>query len=458
MTEPSRQSVIADPPGIISFAEADAEHSYIVGKVGRRLMWYLIALYLVSVLDRGNLGFAAFSMNRELGLSPQMYGIGLGVLFLGYAVFELPSNLILARFGARITLTRIALLFGLVTMSMAFVKGPMSFYMMRALLGVAEAGLTPGIFLFLSFWIPSTFRARYNAIFSYSIPLAYLVASLISGAILRLDGFLGLAGWKWLFLLEGMPAIVLGVFGIFYLTDRPKQAKWLASNEREWLQQRIDNEARLEATHGLSTIGSLLRDPIIALLAFAYIGIFCGNATMFAWLPQILHVNGVPMRYIGWVSAVPPLAGVIGMAVFCHTSDRMKERVYHTFALMLTAAAGYGLVAVSHNVATTLLGFVIANVGIYSSLATFWAIPQTFLPAKVKPAAIAIISSFGALLGGWLAPIFIGRLQAEVHSLAPGFYIVAMIYVLSACCILMAGRRLRLRTGIRITNISSVPV
>jgi ACS family tartrate transporter-like MFS transporter len=417
----------------------------IVRKVGRRIMWYLVALYVVSVLDRGNLGFASFSMNRELGLTPQMYSIGVGILFLGYALFEVPSNLALARFGARITLTRIALLFGAVTMSMAFVTGPYSFYTVRGLLGVAEAGLTPGVFLFLSYWIPQNFRARYNAIFSYAVPCAYVVASLISGAILQLDGVYGMPGWKWLFLLEGLPAIALGVFGMFYLTDRPHQAKWLSASERQWLHQQLESEAKvMPGGHDAAAL-SVWRKPELWVLCLGYIGIFCGNATLGVWLPQILHSTGVPLRVIGLFSALPPLAGVIGMTFLCRRSDRRNERVYHATACMVIAAIGYSLVAVSSGTTLAMIGFMLANIGVYSSLAIFWTIPQTFLPPKAKPATIAIISSVGALFGGWLVPMFVGRVQGITHSLTTGLIIVTAIFLLSAVCVLVAGRKLAAR-------------
>lgn len=426
----------------VSSESADkASGDAIVRKVGRRLMWYVIALYIVSVLDRGNLGFASFSMNKDLGLTPQMYGMGVGILFLGYSLFEVPSNLALAKYGARITLTRIAMLFGLVTMSMAFVTGPYSFYVVRGLLGMAEAGLTPGVFLFLSYWIPQSYRARYNAAFTYAIPSAYILASLVSGAILQLDGALGVPGWKWLFVLEGLPAVLLGVVGIFYLTDRPHQAKWLSPSELEWLQAQIDREGTVQHEKS-AKLGELLRRPVLWILAIGYIGIFCGNATLGIWLPQIMHGHGVALSVIGLVAAVPPLGGVVGMTYLSRRSDKTKERVWHTVACMVIAAAGFGLVATSRSASTALIGFMLANIGVYSSLAIFWSIPQTYLAAKVRPAAIALISSFGALFGGWLAPMYIGKAQGYFHSLPMGMAIVAALLVISSFCVGGAGTRL----------------
>lgn len=414
-----------------------------VSRIGRRLMWYLIALYVVSVLDRGNLSFASFSMNKELGLTSQMYSIGLGILFLGYSLFEVPSNLALARFGARITLTRIAMLFGLVTMSMAFVTGPVSFYTVRALLGIAEAGLTPGVFLFLSYWIPENFRARYNAIFSYSIPAAYVLSSLVSGSILQLDGTFGIPGWKWLFLLEGLPAVTLGIFGAFYLTDRPSQAKWLSEDERVWLTRELDSarSTTKSPVHETNTF-AVLRQPALWILILGYAGIFCGNATVGAWLPQILHLNGVSLTHIGVVAALPPLAGMVGMTLLSRRSDRRKERIGHTVACMVIAALGYGMVAMFNNLPGALVGFVFANIGVYASLAIFWSIPQTYLPQKSRPAVIAVISSSGAVVGGWVAPLLIGRVQQTTHSLSAGMIVVAALFLVSAICVLCAGRRM----------------
>jgi ACS family tartrate transporter-like MFS transporter len=419
----------AVPPSPLSSQD---DQSYIVKRVGRRLMWYLAALYFVSVLDRGNLGFAALTMNRDLHLTPEMYSTGVGILFLGYALFEVPSNLILARFGARVTLTRIAILFGLATMLMAFVAGPLGFYSIRGLLGLAEAGLTPGVFLYLSFWIPASYRARYNAVFSYAIPCAYVFAYLISGQIVRLDGSFNLPGWKWLFLLEGLPAVALGIFGIFYLTNRPRDAKWLSQPERTWLEDRIAGERQVVSVHGLGSIGEVLRNPIMIVLSIVYIGVFCGNACLAPWLPPLLKQNGIALNLIGWIAAIPPATGVIGMYFLCRRSDQRNERVYHTLFAMLIAALGFGLVAMSNSALLAVLGFMLANIGVYSSLAIFWSIPQTFLPPATKPAAIAVISSFGALLGGWVAPLAIGKVQTAQHVVSGVFLACGLVLWLAS--------------------------
>lgn len=429
----SEQQVVID--------ETSVDGPAVIKRIGRRIVWYLVALYAVSVLDRGNLGFASFSMNKELGITPQMFSIALGVLFLGYSLFDVPSNLILERFGARITLTRIGFMFGIVTIAMAFVVGPYSFYTLRALLGVAEAGLTPGVFLFLSYWIPQRYRARYNAVFSYSVPAAYVLASIVSGAIMQLGGTWGVPGWKWLFMLEGIPAIVLGFVGIFFLTDKPHLAGWLLDKEKQWLTKELENDNANSDSKRIGT-GELLRRPEIWVLTLGYIGVFAGMATIGAWLPQILHQMGAPIGGIGFITAIPPLAAIVCMGFIARSSDRRNERVLHTVGSMLLAALGYAIVACSSTLTMALGGFIVANIGVYSSLPTFWSIPQTYLPPNAKAALIGVITSVGAMFGGWVVPLMIGRLQQQVHSTAAGMAVVSIVIVLSALCVLFAGRRM----------------
>ena len=269
--------------------EESSDMTGIVKKVGKRLMWLLVALYFCAMMDRGNISFAALSMNKEIGLTSEMFGTGVGIMFFTYAFFEIPSNLMLAAFGARKTLTRIAILWGLATLLMAFVQGPLTFYSFRALLGAAEAGLFPGVMLYLTYWFPYSYRARYNAIFNMAIPASYVVAAIISGAILTLDGTAGLAGWKWLFILEGLPPIALGVVGWFYLTDRPRDAKWLTQKERTELEARITEENTLAVPQlrRSTKAGEILRSlasPTVLLLGLVNIVVLgrSGGPTLLA--------------------------------------------------------------------------------------------------------------------------------------------------------------------------------
>jgi MFS transporter, ACS family, tartrate transporter len=414
----------------------------VVRKVAWRLMWFVMALYFLAILDRGNISFAAISMNKDLGLNAQMFGIAVGVMFFTYSIFEIPSNLILARFGARVTLTRIAILWGIATVLMAFAQGPWSLYAFRALLGFAESGLFPGVMLLLSLWFPFAYRARYNAMFNYAVPISYIFSSLISGAILDLDGTLGIAGWKWLFILEGAPPILLGIIGIFYLTDRPRDATWLAPQERTWLAAEIERDARaLGVIHDRSLFKTLMK-PMVLLFALCNFGLFCGLASLFSWLPQIIKTFGLPNSQVGIVTAIPPLAGLVGMILLSRHSDRLGERFIYSLCTLLLAATGFAIAAFAPNPTLIIIGFMIANVGVYGTQAVFWTIPQSYLSRDSAPGAIGLITMVGSI-GGALIPVVIGRIKDSTGDFTGGFLVVSAALVIAAVGITVAGAQLR---------------
>jgi len=415
--------------------------SAVVRKVALRLMWFVMALYFLAILDRGNISFAAISMNRDLGLNAQMFGIAVGVMYFTYSMFEIPSNLILGRFGARVTLTRIAILWGIATVLMAFTKGPWSLYAFRAFLGFAESGLFPGVMLLLSLWFPFGYRARYNAMFNYAVPVSYIFGSLISGAILDLDGLLGIAGWKWLFILEGAPPILLGIVGIFYLTDRPRDAKWLAPHEKTWLAAEIERDARnLGVIHDRSLFRTLMK-PMVLLFALCNFGLFCGLASLFSWLPQIIKTFGLPNSQVGMVTAIPPLAGLIGMILLSRHSDRLGERFVYSFCTLLLAAAGFAIAAFAPTPTLIIVGFMVANVGIYGTQAVFWTIPQSYLSRDSAPGAIGLVAMVGSI-GGALIPVLIGRIKDSTGSFTGGFLVVSAVLVVAALGVMAARQQL----------------
>lgn len=431
-------------PGAGGAADSELERRT-VRQVSWRLMPYVFGLFFVSIVDRGNLGFAALSMNRQIHLSGAMFGIGVGVFFLAFAVFMVPANLAIARFGARAVLTRIAMLWGAASMLMAFVQGPSSFYLLRALLGAAEAGIAPGLLLYLSYWFPAAYRARNNAIFVYSVPASYVLTAIISAWILQLNGVLGVAGWKWLFLLEGLPAIVLGLLGLRVLSDGPAHADWLDSDQRGWLQRRLDAEvasAAPAAASGRARLRDVLRHPLVLLLSAINTGIFAGLATLSTWLPQIVHTFGWSPHLLGPVVALPPAAGVVGLYFVSRHSDRRGERVRHLHAMLLLAVAAYGLISVSHSPLPILVGFCLANIGIYAGMAVFWTIPQTYLPRDMAAAGIGTISAAGSA-AGFAVTSLIGHLQDSTHSLTSGFSVVIVVLLLSSASLLLIARRLR---------------
>jgi MFS transporter, ACS family, tartrate transporter len=413
----------------------------VVRKVAWRLMWFVMALYFLAILDRGNISFAAISMNKDLGLNAQMFGIAVGIMFFTYSIFEIPSNLVLARFGARLTLTRIAILWGIATVLMAFAQGPWSLYAFRAFLGFAESGLFPGVMLFLSLWFPFIYRARYNAMFNYAVPVSYIFGSLISGAVLGLDGTFDIAGWKWLFILEGAPPIVLGIIGIFYLTDRPRDATWLTPQEKLWLAAEIERDARdLGVVHERSLFKTLTK-PVVMLFALCNFGLFCGLASLFAWLPQIIKTFGLPNFQIGMVTAIPPLAGLVGMILLSRHSDRLGERFIYSFCTVLLAASGFAMAAFAPNPTLIIVGFMVANVGVYGSQAVFWTIPQSYLSRDSAPGAIGLIAMVGSI-GGAFVPVVIGRLKDSTGSFTGGFLVVSAALVIAAVGVMVARSQL----------------
>ena len=422
----------------LAISTADpALESTTIRKVAMRLMWFVMALYFLAILDRGNISFAALQMNKELGLNAEMFGIAVGVMYFTYSLFEIPSNLILARFGARVTLTRIAILWGLATVLMAFTQGPLTLYTFRGLLGFAESGLFPGVILLLSMWFPSAYRARYNAMFNYAVPISYIFASLISGAILELNGTFGISGWKWLFILEGVPPILLGIVGIFYLTDRPQQASWLNPEQKAWLIGALDRDAKATGVvHGEGLLKTITR-PMVLLFGVCNFGLFCGLASLFPWLPQIIKTFGLPVSQVGMVTAIPPIAGLIGMILLSRHSDHVGERFYYAVTTFLVAAAGFAIAAFAATPVWIIIGFMVANVGIYSTQAVFWTIPQSYLSRQSAPGAIGLVSTIGSI-GGAIIPIVIGRAKDASGSFTTGFLVVSGFLVLSASLILIA--------------------
>ncbi len=413
----------------------------VIGKVARRLMWYIMALYFFAILDRGNISFAALSMNRELGLTAGMFGIGVGVMYATYSLFEIPSNLVLARIGARRTLGRIAILWGLATLLMTLTVGPLTLYLFRGLLGLAESGLFPGVMLLLSMWFPFACRARYNAMFNYVVPMAYVFSSLISGSIMSLDGTFGIAGWKWLFLIEGLPPIALGVFGLYYLTDRAADATWLSASEKEWLRSELQTTAQsLGVVHGLG-LASTLRQPMVLLFGLTNFGLFCGLASLSPWLPQILKAFGLTVFQVGLLAAVPPLGGLIGMIVLSRHSDRLGERFYYAAAVLLLAAVGFACAAFSTSLAAVVASFFVASIGVFASQAVFWTIPQSYVAPASAPAAMGLIGMLGSI-GGAVVPMAIGRIKDGTGNYTGGFLIVCAALLGASLLILAARRRL----------------
>lgn len=401
--------------------EADVQR-----KVARRLIPFMFLLYVVSYLDRINIGFAALQMNKDVGLSDAAYGLGAGIFFLGYTVFEIPSNLLLHRLGPRIWIARIMITWGIVSAAMMFVRGETSFYVLRLLLGIAEAGFFPGMILYLTYWFPSAARAQAVALFMTATAVAGIIGGPISGALLTLSGLHGLAGWQWLFLLEGIPAVLLGFVVLAYLPDRPANATWLTTGERAWLLSRLEEDRARRPVADSHSLRPALGNPQVWLLAVIYFTIVIGMYGITFWLPQIIQgFSGFSDFYVGLVSAVPYVAAAIAMVIAARHSDRTGERQWHIAGASFAATAGLLLAGLLGSPVLSLAALSLAAIGIWSSLGPFWALPTVLLADRSAAAGIALVNSVGNI-GGFFGPYLVGIVRARTESYAGGLAALAV--------------------------------
>jgi MFS transporter, ACS family, tartrate transporter len=418
-------------------ATLDEQGRATIARVVRRLIPFIFLCYVVAYIDRVNIGFAAQELQRDLGLSDAAYGLGGGLFFLGYCLFEIPSNLIMERVGARIWIARIMIGWGFVSMAMMFVVGQWSFYAMRVLLGIAEAGFFPGMVLYLTYWVPAAERAKTGALFMTAAPVAVLIGAPVSEALLALDGWLGLKGWQWLFLVEGFPAVVLGFVALRYLTDRPELAHWLPAKEREWLGGVMAYERRLRASeHGSSHLRALLSGRVL-LICFIYFLNTLVTYGIFLWLPRILReVSGFRGASLSAITAIPFVVALVGMVLIGRHSDRTGERKMHLAACALTGAVGLALAAGFHDsVLIIVLSFTLSQLGQRSVQGVFWAIPPIFLGGTAAAAGIALINSIGNL-GGFVGPWVMGWLRGLSGGYSAGLTVLAAALVLEAILVM----------------------
>jgi MFS transporter, ACS family, tartrate transporter len=392
------------------------------------LIPFVFLLYVVSFLDRVNVGFAALEMNRDLGLSPAVYGFGAGIFFIGYSLFEVPSNLILARVGARRWIARIMITWGIIAAATMFVRGPLSFYLLRFLLGIAEAGFFPGIIFYLSEWFPADERARAIARFMTAIPMSAVIGGPISGALLGLSGRLGLTGWQWLFVLEGLPAVVLGVAVLRYLPDRPEGATWLAPEQRRWLAKRLGTERdRCDERHGFSVIRALSSGVVWQLGLLVFLSVSFGSYALALWLPQIVRgFSGLSNLQVGFVSAIPNLVAVIAMVIVAVHSDRTGERCLHIAAASAVAAVGFFGCAFVESSAFAVIFLSLAAAGLLSAHGPFWPLPSKFLTGAAAAGGIALINSLSNL-SGFAGPYAIGLLNGASGNFRSGLLLLAFV-------------------------------
>jgi ACS family 4-hydroxyphenylacetate permease-like MFS transporter len=406
----------------------------VVRKVSRRLVPFLFLLYVFAYLDRINIGFAALSMNRDLGLTATMFGIANTIFYLGYMFFEIPSNLMLARFGARIWIPRIMITWGIASTATMFATSPASLYLIRFLVGVAEAGFLPGVLLYLTYWFPQSHRARANAVFMIAMPVTIAFGASISGLILQWgDGLLGMAGWRWLFLVEGIPSVVLGIVAAFYLTSRPSDARWLSESEKSVLEKSLAGAG--PGPKRTSAWKELLGRDVI-LLSVAYFGLTMTLNTNATWTPTIAReaLQGRSFSFVGIVVAIPAFLTALVMPLWSARSDRRKERTWHVMIPMGLAALGWLLVAASSEPWIRFVGLVAVSIGAFAGMAVFWTIPPAILSAAARPAGIAFISSCG-ILASATSPLLVGRLRDLTGSFTASIFFVAAVLSVSAALV-----------------------
>lgn len=410
-------------------------------KAAWRLLPFLFLLYIVAYLDRINVSFAALGMNQDLGLSQTAYGLGAGIFFLGYIIFEIPSNLVLEKVGPRRWIARIMVSWGLATMALAYAQGPKSFAALRFLLGAAEAGFFPGIILYLTYWFPLARRARAVALFMTATAVAGLVGSPISGWIMQLHGAVGHAGWQWLFLLEGLPAVLLGVAVLFVLPDGPRHARWLTPDEREALETALASESAQVASLHASSLRQGLASPRVWLLGFVY---FCSVLAMYGlvmWLPQIVAgVTGAGTLSVGFYVMVAYFCAAVGMVAVGASSDRLGERRWHAVGSMGMCLAGMIVLAASTSLPGILAGASLAAVGIWSVLGPFWGLATGYLTGTAAAAGIALINSLGNV-GGFAGPYLMGWVKTHTGHYTEAFLYIAAVVVAGMIPILFMKKR-----------------
>ena len=422
----------------------EADEDAVFKKAAWRLVPFLGLLYFASFVDRVNVGFAALQMNADLGLSPEAYGFGAGIFFVTYAAFEVPSNLILERVGARRWIFRILVSWGVLSAATAFVWNDTSFYTLRFLLGAAEAGFLPGAIFYLSRWFPASMRGRIVGTFMAAVPFAGILGAPLSGAILGMNGLAGLAGWKWLFLIEGIPAALLGFAVLRYLPDGPADARWLSPAERDAIATRL--KAEPEPDH--HTVWPALKDPQVWALTLPYFGIVVTLYGVNFWLPQIVKPMGFSDFQTGLMVALPYVAAAPAMILWGRHSDRTQSRAGHFALAAFATAAGFALAALVPGNVAVFVGLAIATVGAHATFGPFWSIPPQFLRGAAAAAGIALINSVGNL-GGFIGPTLIGLVKGSTGGYTAAMAVFAVVALLAGLVMIAIGRGITRRPAPR---------
>jgi ACS family tartrate transporter-like MFS transporter len=431
------------------FQEHDVSRAFetaLIKKIAWRILPLILVAYCIAYLDRANIAVAALTMNKDLGFSAFTYGLGAGIFFLGYFIFEVPSNLILERVGARRWIARIMFTWGILSAACAFVTGPTSFIVVRFLLGVAEAGFFPGVMLYFTYWFPARFRGRITAMLFLAGPTANALSNVAGGALLEMNGVLGLRGWQWVFISEAAPAVILSFVVLRKMIDRPSDANWLEPDERQWLEKELDGERAEVEAQGRLTLGKALMDSrVVALSTIYFLSVTAGYGTTF-FLPQIVKGLGLSNFMTGLASAIPYLIGMIALLLWGWSSDRRGERRWHLIAASVTAAVGFSLAGVAGNSFWSLPAICLAVIGIYGTRPTFWPLPSIFLSGTAAAGGIALINSIGNL-GGYVGPFIVGWIKDSTNRFEMALYFLAACSLALGIVVFVARRASDARVG-----------
>ncbi len=419
------------------------ERPDIIAKTARRILPILMICYFAAFLDRVNIGFAALTMNKDLGFSASAFGFGAGIFFLGYVLCELPSNLMLVRFGARRWIARILITWGVLSAATAFVWNPASFYTVRVLLGAAEAGFFPGMIFFMTLWFPRQYRARMFGTFNIAVPLSSVIGAPVSGLVIEyLNGAHGLAGWQWMFILEALPAIIMGIVVFFALPDTPRNASFLSADERRWLSTRLDAEREAQEATERFTVLRALTDPRVLLMCLIAVGLVMGTTGIAIWMPQFIKAFGLSNVQTGFVTAIPAAFMGLAMIVVGRHADKTGERTWHAAGPFLVSAAGFTLAALASSPLLSLVGLTIGAAGIGGASPNIWIFPTTLLTGAAAAAGVALINSVGST-GGFFGPSIIGWVRDLTGGFSEALLVLAAAMAVTAGAILILGYSMR---------------
>lgn len=419
-----------------------AEEATVVKKTAWRLIPFLFLLYIVSYIDRTNVGFAALQMNHEIGLTPAMYGLGAGIFFIGMLPFEVPSNLMMVRFGARVWLARIMIVWGIVTLATSMIVGPKSFYIVRFLLGISEAGFFPGVLFYLTFWFPREHRTQIIARFMISLPIAAAIGGPVSSLVLQgFDGVAGIPGWRWLFIIEGIPAVLLGFVTWRILLERPAQAHWLTPAQRDWLQDKINGEQEQDLAdgdpHSASHVVKTLFDWRTLVVTFTGVCFVIGFYGAGFWLPQIIKTFHVTTIQVGLLSSLPNLLGAIAMLIWARRCRRRMLRLSDVVYPLLLASVAFVVAAMNlDNPVIAMSGFCVAMIGLYACMPAYWTLPTMFYSGTAAAVALAFVNAVSNL-GGFFGPAIIGWLTQTSGSFKIAIATMGGFVLLGAVALLL---------------------